>query len=761
MRRHLVRNLLFVVATVLLISVSLLAVSNIYARSEQPAILSGQTVPLLSQAHFLQATDPQQRISVAVALRLRNEPELDNLLRAIADPHSSLYRHYLTSEQFNQMFAPTDDQVQQITSFLRGAGLTVTSIAGDHLLVEASGSVGSVEQAFHVQLNNYRLGKHIFYANAGPPAVPAALSALISSVSGLDTSVEYHPLGLTRRLAGPTNGYGPQELSAAYDATPLHAAGLQGDNQTVAVFELDGYQQSDLNQYFQTYNLGQPVVKPILVSGATGAAGDGAIEVELDIEVIAALAPHATQLVYEGPNTTAGLNAVYNRIVSDDQAQVVSISWGLCEASTGQAELNTLDSIFKAGAAKGITFYAASGDSGAYDCNDTNLAVDSPADDPYVTGVGGTSLQLSNGAYGSETVWSNPSDTQRSPEGAGGGGGHSSYFSQPSWQSGPGTGVQNSGMREVPDVSADADPSTGYAVYCTVAAAGCSSSGGWITVGGTSAAAPLWAGSTALINQYLQGQGQSPVGHITPTLYSLFNGQPPFAPFHDITQGNNLFYQATSGYDMASGIGSPDVYNIARDLASSSGGGTPTPTPSATVTVVPTASASVTPAPSPTATTSLLQNGGFEQGSAPWQESSRGGYEIVDPSNPHSGSYSAYLCGYTTCNDQIWQAFSVPSSFSTITVTYWWQATTTRSASRCLDTFNAQLRSTTGAVIRTLQRSCNTSAGGPWVRESFTVTGDLAAYRGATVVLFFQGITAQGLLASSAFFVDDVQITLT
>src|SRR2546430_12949580 len=136
--------------------------------------------------------------------------------------------------------------------------------------------------------------------------------------------------------------------------------------------------------------------------------------------------------------------------------------------------------------------YAVSGDSGAFDCNDTNLAVDSPAGDPNITGVGGTNLQLNNGAYGSESVWSNPSDTQRSPQGAGGGGGISSFFKEPTWQTGP--GVQNqysNGNREVPDGSADADPATGYSVYCTVSAAGCPSAG-WIVVRGASAAAPFW-----------------------------------------------------------------------------------------------------------------------------------------------------------------------------------------------------------------------------------------------------------------------------
>jgi subtilase family serine protease len=172
-----------------------------------------------------------------------------------------------------------------------------------------------------------------------------------------------------------------------------------------------------------------------------------------------------------------------------------------------------------------------------------------------------------------------------------------------------GPGVQNqysNGNREVPDVSADADPATGYSVYCTVAASGCSSSG-WITVGGTSAAAPLWAGSTALINEYLQKQQKSRIGFANPVLYGLENASQPFPPFHDVTSRTNLYYPATAGYDEASGWGSPDIYNIARDVAVGSTTpppSTPTPNPSPTATGTPVPSPTTQPSPTSTDTPS-------------------------------------------------------------------------------------------------------------------------------------------------------------
>ncbi len=774
MRRNFVRNVSFVVASLLLIAVSLLAM-RVVVRADQNSrtLLSGHAVPLIQQAHLVQNTNPTQQLNLSIGMQLRNSSDLDSLLSAIYDPNSSQYHQYLTPDQFNQLFAPTSDQVQQVVSYLQSQGMTVTSVAPNNLLIDATATVAQVQQAFSVQINTYQAGNHTFYANTASPSVPTSISQLITSIGGLDNSVQYHPL--YRRmikntqnhgtaLAAPV-GFGPKDLSGAYNATPLQNAGTLGDNQTVALFELDGYQQSDVTQYFQNYGLATPNVSNVPVDGFSGAPGQGAIEVELDMEVVGALAPHANQIVYEGPNTTQGLNDTYNQIVHDNRAHIVSISWGLCEAYSGAAELQTLDTIFKQGAAQGISFFAAAGDSGAYDCGDGTLGVDSPASDPYVTGVGGTNLQLNAGAYGSESVWSNPNDTQRSPNGAGGGGGVSNTFGQPSWQTGP--GVQ-SGNREVPDVSADADPATGYATYCTVTNAGCPSTG-WITVGGTSAATPLWAGSMALIDQYLQSQGKTAVGSANHALYGLFNTQQQSPAFHDITSGNNLHYNAAPGYDMASGIGTLDVNNIAHDLASSGSGNTPSPTPTSVPSPTPTSIPSPTPtnpptpAPTPAPPPALIQNGGFEKGQTPWQESSSGGYQMVDNSNAHSGQYSAYFCGYTGCTDRIWQTFTVPANYTTITVAYWWYSDTNKTTKQCLDYFSSSLKTSAGATnsIQTMQNDCNANVTNQWVLKKYDVSGILAQYKGKQVTLFFQGTNVANQYQPTDFFIDDVAVSVT
>ena len=795
----------FVITSValVLIGVSVISIRLIAQASQgQRIALTGQAVPLVSHAHLLGTASGQQQLNLSIGLQLRNQQELANLLHNIYDPRSSLYHHFLTPQAFANEFGPTAEQQQQVIDFLHGQGLTVTSVSPNGLLIDATAAVTEAEAAFHVTINNYQVGTNRFFANANPPTIPASLSSLIVSIGGLDNSVRLRPLyhlggsgngkpGIGKQRAphahphAAQSGFGPSDLAGAYDLSPLQKAGIQGNNQTVAVFELDGYPSGDITQYLQNYNLGNPSISNVLVDGFDGSAGAGAIEVDLDIEVVAAMAPKATQIVYEGPNSTQGVNDTYNKIVTDNKAQITTISWGECESQTGTAELQTLDNIFQQGAAQGIAMFAAAGDSGAYDCNDSNLAVDSPAGDPNITGVGGTNVQLSSGAYGSESVWSNPSDTQRSPKGAGGGGGIGSFFPEPSWQTGP--GVQNqysTGKRQVPDVTADADPASGYAVYCTATASNCPATG-WIVVGGTSAAAPLWAGSTATINEYLQQQGKSRIGFANPALYGLENAQQPNPPFHDVASGNNLFYPATSNYDEASGWGSPDIYNIARDLAGGTGPSpTPTPGPTGTPTPGPTATDTPTPQPSPTApptdtptpaptdtptpaptdtptpppSGSLIQNGGFEGGTAPWQESSANGYEIIDPTNPHSGQYSAYLCGYSNCDDSIGQSFTVPSNPSNITVSYWWYGDTTQTDQSCDDVFSVTLLDSSGNTIGQVQHACNTDASQNWQQVSFDVTSMLSSYAGQSVTLVFLGTTS-GSWATSAFFVDDVDVS--
>src|SRR5256714_15429776 len=320
--------------------------------------------------------------------------------------------------------------------------------------------------------------------------LPTYLASLITSVSGLDDANRFsHPpipghntpaitpnAGSNCPAAGQSGGsqvaYIPSQFAKAYNYDGLHSSGLQGQGQTVGVFELDGYSLSDVQAYTQCFGGGNVPIQNIVLDGFNGQPGAGAVEVELDMELILSMAPKLSKLiVYEAPNTTQGYNDEFARIVSD-RTPVISVSWGDCEKNMSQQEVQQENKYFQEAAAQGQSILVASGDSGSSSCFqlqaggsgfDTSLNADDPAAQPFVTAVGGTTLTLaSNNSYQSGGVWNG------GLLGGAGGGGISQFWKQPAWQKGP--GVQNSysnGMRETPDVSLDADPATGYPIYCT------------------------------------------------------------------------------------------------------------------------------------------------------------------------------------------------------------------------------------------------------------------------------------------------------
>jgi kumamolisin len=305
----------------------------------------------------------------------------------------------------------------------------------------------------------------------------------------------------------------------------------------------------------------------------------------MDLEVVHAIAPGARLVLYNQDQAAlahaatsdhAFLDALVSfqdRIVSENPRGVISESIGACETGLGSTGAQAYEGVFAKADELGEAVFAASGDSGAFGCLasmqggtpswNTALGVSLPAAIPGITAVGGTRLSVrTDGSWYDETAWIDPTST------AGTGGGLSAYFPRPGWQNAPGTatGASASPDRAVPDVSADADPASGAALVL----GGHAQQGG-----GTSQAAPIWAGITVLVNQYLQRQGLGPVGFMNPALYRLAATRQPYAPFHDVTRGSNLVNPAGPGYDLATGLGSPDVWNLARDLAAYEKAGRP------------------------------------------------------------------------------------------------------------------------------------------------------------------------------------------
>ncbi len=439
----------------------------------------GGLSPLIRVSRSLGSDTANRTLQMSVGLAMRNQGQLDALLHNLYDPSSPQYHQYLSVAEFAQQFGPTAAQQQAVENYLTQQGFTITQTYPSHLLIDFSGPESLAEKVFGVTINTYRspAGRD-FFANANIPMLPAYLASTVTYIGGLDNANEFsHPpvpaksapaLDSNAASSCPTpssTAYIPSQLSTAYNYNGLHNAGLQGQGQTVGVFELDGYSASDVHAYTQCFGGGSVPISNVILDGFNGQPGAGAIEVELDMETILSMAPKLSKLVvYEAPNTTQGYNDEFARIVSD-RTPVVSVSWGDCESNMGQAEVQQENKYFQEAAAQGQSILVAAGDSGSETCfslegGSFNFALnaDDPAAQPYVTGVGGTTLTLnSNNSYSSEHVWNS------GILGGAGGGGLSQYWKQPSWQSGP--GVQNSysnGMRETPDVSLNADPATGY-----------------------------------------------------------------------------------------------------------------------------------------------------------------------------------------------------------------------------------------------------------------------------------------------------------
>ena len=516
----------------------------------------------MRDANLLGPMELAQDLDLIFGLPLRNQDELEQRIRDIHDPSSPRYGQFLNPSQFTEAYGPSKEDVSAVVDHLRKAGYKVINTSSNRMLIRAKARVLTVEKTLGIHMNRYQGRRRPFFAAADEPRLPPEVASRVVHIAGLQNAYVREPR--IQRLAprtvsqaalngtGPRGGLAPQDIATAYN---LPGGSTNGQGQTLGLFQMDGFKASDIQAYTSYFNLNPVPLETILVDGFDGSAGSGSDEVCMDIELMNAIAPGASRiLVYEGPNTDQGVLDVYSRIASDNRASVVSSSWGLSEYDTGTSYARLESQFFMQMAAQGQSFFAASGDSGAYDAQSPNgtpvLTVDDPAGQPYVTGVGGTRLNLGPGQiYSSESAWSSI--------GGATGGGVSTIWPIPSWQSPVLTATSNI-MRNVPDVALDADPDTGYAIY---------TAGEWHVIAGTSAAAPLWAGFMTLVNQIRSQNGLQALGFANPLLYSLGASPSYSSNFHDITTGNNYCYSAGMGYDNTTGWGSFQGTNLLAALS--------------------------------------------------------------------------------------------------------------------------------------------------------------------------------------------------
>ena len=564
----------------------------------------------------LGAAPAGQVLDLDVVVAGQDPNGLAQAVAAVSTPGSPDYRHYLSAAQYAARYGPSAAEVAQVSSALRGEGLTVGAPEPGSTLLPVSGTASVVSAALGTPLESVQAPGDAARAivNTASPQIPSSLDGVVTGVVGLDGLVKEqsmikqgHPGSTGSTGSAGSTGPGPSAspeaqqpapapgaagrtpAAIAHVGTPQACAGAQGTafggtytstqlssifgldqllgqgrtgiGQSIAIVEFEQYAASDFAAFQACYGLSNPISN-VSIDGGPGGLPQGASgEAALDTEMAAVNAPSASLVVYEAPNgdDTRAFD-LFNRIASDDSSQVVTTSWGVCEAVMPSADLQTENGIFQRMAVQGQTLIAASGDTGSEDClpsnNSTALAVDDPGSQPDVISAGGTSMASASAS--SQSVWngclgSSTTCARNTSLGAGGGGYSLEWPANPGQPAASGpdtTPCPHSTCRAVPDLSYPADPHAGgVAAYWD---------GHWTGFGGTSVAAPTNAGLFVDTNQGCF----NPLGRVGPALYAAQQGNA--GTFTDITQGNNDFtdtnlgqFAAAPGFDTASGLGTP------------------------------------------------------------------------------------------------------------------------------------------------------------------------------------------------------------
>jgi kumamolisin len=430
-----------------------------------------------------------------------------------------------------------------IEEFAHEHGLSVIAKEPGRRFIQLGGTAAQFQAAFQTNLAHYQDGATKFRGRSGALKLPIELHAIVESILGIDSRSAAKPRLVFRPAAQVSDSYLPNNVGKLY-AFP---AVVTGKGQCIALIELGGgFTASDTKTAFQAMGLSPPTVLAVSVDGGknTPSPDDGADgEVALDIQVAGGVAPEARIAVFFAPNTDAGFVDAITQAVHDttNKPSVVSISWGSAESNWTDQATQSMNSALQDAATVNVSVFVASGDNLATDAvNDGNAHVDFPASSPWAIGCGGTAITVSGNTISNETVW-NDGDS-------GGGGGISDLFPVPDFQAKAGLPPSVNGGRSgrgVPDVAADAAPSTGYEVVV---------SGKKEVVGGTSAVAPLWAGLTALINQ----SAPTPVGFFLPFLYANATLLRQITSGDNIPSGSEIGYNAGPGWNACTGLGVPN-----------------------------------------------------------------------------------------------------------------------------------------------------------------------------------------------------------
>jgi kumamolisin len=498
-------------------------------------------VPLGRDTHVDGPAKPGEIMHFQIALRMRDSAGLASRLGR---------RERITPDELAQNYLPAAADHAAVVTWLRAAGMSVDRTYANHLTIETSGPVATVSRAFGVHVSRITSEGATYNSADSAPHVPAALAETVLSVNGLQPQLHAMKLHAIKSggMAGPqaqgspgSTPYIPSDLLNAYGASGV---GSTGAGATTAIVIDTFPNQSDLTSFWSQAGISQSLSNIDFIQSVAGTLPAPSGEESLDTEWASSIAPSSQVRVYAAQSLAySNLDTAFQNVISDLQAGVgideVSISLGACETSLPNGQANTDDNLFATIESLGATVLVSSGDGGSDECGNGTATPAFFSTSPNVTAVGGTTLNLDgNDNITSETGWS------------GSGGGLSTIFATPSWQSGLGYSA-----RAVPDVASDADPNTGALVILNGQAQ---------QYGGTSLAAPTWGGLLALANAGRIANGSASLGALNSTFYSLSGT----ANFNDITGGSNGAYSATTGYDLVTGLGSPGFGTLYQTLLS-------------------------------------------------------------------------------------------------------------------------------------------------------------------------------------------------
>ena len=604
-------------------------------------ILHGNTHPL-ARAENERGVAPERlpldRMLLVLRRSSQQQAALDQLLAGLHDPTSPNFHRWLSPQEFGRQYGPSDEDLRTVTTWLESHGLQVNRVSNGRVLIEFSGTAGQVRDAFHTEIHKYSANGREHWANAADPEIPAALGAVVGGIatlhnirkapqialSGQTIEAEYRP-GAQPKLtfSSGKHALGPQDFAAIYNTAQSYAIGINGSGISIAIVaRSDIFSTQDLSDFQSLFSLPfSPLT--VLVNGPDPGDLGGLEEVEavLDVTWTGAVAPGANiiQVVSASTNSTDGVDLSEAYIIDNGLADVMSESFGSCEAAFTSAEAMEKSALAEQAAAEGITYFVSSGDSGAEGCDDPNservavgpISVNLLASSPYVVAVGGTEFNEGSGNYWNpsttsletalsyipEVTWNDSCIASTCPTGvspniAAGSGGRSTFYPKPPWQMGV-SGIPMDGARDLPDVSLTAsglhDP------YLLCLHLGCEPNAQGLIqfylVGGTSVSAPAFAGIMALVDQKAGGRqgvanyvlyGLAAQENFSQCNASSQSGLPsPNCVFNDVTVGNSAVpgetgygsagasYQSGVGYDLASGLGSVNANVLVHSWANS------------------------------------------------------------------------------------------------------------------------------------------------------------------------------------------------